>query len=182
MWHSDRAPADAEERTGRDPDLVVPGPSEEELEALDRLGTEGRWTLQGRELRLTNLDKPLFPARPGEHPVTKRDLVRYYTTVGPFLLPHLADRPVNLHRFPNGADHPGFWHKQVPDYAPDWLHAGGATSTPAPASSERYFVIDSVPALAWMANYAALEATSVDLACTGRPPTDVGPYRHRPRA
>jgi len=72
-------------------------------------------------LRLTNLDKPLFPARKQGSAVTKRDLIRYAARIGPWLLPYLHDRPVNLHRYPNGVDEPGFWHKEVPSHAPDWL-------------------------------------------------------------
>ena len=155
IWHGDRPAAEAEEI------LAVPAPSFEpptpdELEALDALGHEGVWILQGLELKLTNLDKVLFPARAGEEPVTKRDLVRYFSTVGPYMLPYLLERPVNLNRFPNGSDHPGFWHKQAPDYAPDWLRRWRYESA-GPGDSESYFVIDSVPALAWMANYGALE-------------------------
>ena len=41
--------------------------------------------------------------------------------MAPLMLPYLVDRPVNLHRFPNGVDQPGFWHKEVPKHAPDWL-------------------------------------------------------------
>jgi bifunctional non-homologous end joining protein LigD len=70
---------------------------------------------------VTNLDKVLFPARGGDPAVTKRDLLRYYAQVAPYLLPYLADRPVNLHRFPNGVDKAGFWQKQIPAHAPSWL-------------------------------------------------------------
>ena len=155
VWHSDRPAGEAEETlTVAASSFAAPTP--DELAALDGLGQEGVWTLQGLELKLTNLDKVLFPAREGEGPVTKRDLVRYFSTVGPYMLPYLLDRPVNLNRFPNGSDHPGFWHKQAPDYAPDWLQRWRYESA-GPGDSESYFVIDSVPALAWMANYGALE-------------------------
>ena len=36
------------------------------------------------------------------------------------MLPYLADRAVNMHRFPDGVDRPGFWHKEVPPRAPAW--------------------------------------------------------------
>src|SRR5581483_3318187 len=95
----------------------------DELAALDDLpGQGGAWCLQGHELALTNLDKPLFPPlTAGDPPVTKRDLIRYFAQMAPFMLPYLYDRPVNLHRYPDGASRPGFWHKQAPAYAPDWL-------------------------------------------------------------
>ncbi|HET9078606.1 MAG TPA: DNA polymerase ligase N-terminal domain-containing protein [Acidimicrobiales bacterium] len=157
VWHSDRPAGEAEVQL---PSALAPGswepPSPEELESLDRLGDTGRWTLQGRELKLTNLNKVLFPARPGGDPVTKRDLIRYYATVGPAMLPYLADRPVNLHRFPNGVDRPGFWHKQAPTYAPEWITRWRYPDA-SPGDSECYFIVDSVAALAWMANYGAVE-------------------------
>ena len=146
VWHSDRAGQRS-----------WPAPTADELDALDALGKAGTWTLQGRELKLTNLDKVLFPARDdGQGPFTKRDLIRYHARMAPVMLPYLVDRPVNLHRFPNGVDRPGFWHKEVPKHAPDWLtrwHYDDAR----PGETEWYFVIDSPPALAWMANYGAVE-------------------------
>lgn len=128
----------------------------DEWAALETVDADGVWAVQGRDIRLTNLEKVLFPGRDGEAPITKRELIRYVGRVGPYLLAHLVERPVNLHRFPNGSDHPGFWHKQAPAHAPSWIrrwHRQGAGS----AASEDYFVIDSLPALVWMANYGALE-------------------------
>jgi bifunctional non-homologous end joining protein LigD len=131
-------------------------PSPAELAALDDLGTAGDWELGGTTVALTNLDKELVPAH-GRRPATsKRDLVRYYTTMAPVLLPYLADRPVNVHRFPDGVARPGFWQKQVPTHAPAWLtrwhHADARTG-----ESDTYAIVDCVPALAWMANSAAVE-------------------------
>ncbi len=127
-----------------------------ELEALDDLGDNGEWEVQGRALKLTNLNKVLFPGRDDESPITKRDLVRHYTTIAPVILPYLVDRPVNMHRFPNGVAKAGFWHKEVPAYAPDWL-VRWRNEDAQPGESEYYAVIDSPAALAWMANYAAIE-------------------------
>ena len=116
-----------------------------------------RGSFQGRELKLTNLDKVLFPARPdGQGPFTKRDLIRYHAQIAPVMLPYLVDRPVNLHRFPNGVDKPGFWHKAVPSHAPAWLQRWRYDDA-RPGETEWYFVIDSPPALVWMANYGAVE-------------------------
>lgn len=131
-------------------------PDRAELEALDALDGNGVWELQGRDLKLTNLDKVLFPGRHGEEPVTKRDLIRYYSTIAPVILPYLVDRPVNMHRFPNGSQRPGFWHKEAPKHAPDWLQRWRYPDA-RPGETEVYAVIDSPAALAWMANYAAVE-------------------------
>ncbi|MBV8539640.1 MAG: ATP-dependent DNA ligase, partial [Pseudonocardiales bacterium] len=131
-------------------------PTADELAALDALGGGGRWALQGRELKLTNLDKVLFPAREGEPPVTKRDLVRYHAVIAPFMLPYLVGRPVNLHRYPDGVDRPGFWNKEVPSHAPRWL-SRWRDGDADPGQTQWYAVIDSVAALVWMANLAAVE-------------------------
>ncbi len=131
-------------------------PTDDELAALAALGEKGEWQLQGRTLALTNLDKVLFPGRDGEAPLTKRDLIGYHACIAPAMLPYLAGRAVNSHRFPQGVDQPGFWHKAVPSHAPDWITTW---DYPRARSGETrtYFVIDSPPALAWMANYGCVE-------------------------
>jgi bifunctional non-homologous end joining protein LigD len=88
--------------------------------------------------------------------VTKRDLVRYYAAVAPVLLPYLAQRPLNLNRYPDGVDRKGVWQKRAPKYPPEWIprwHNDDAD----PGESEEYLVADSPPALAWLANHAAVE-------------------------
>ena len=88
--------------------------------------------------------------------MTKRDLVRYAAQIGPWLLPYLWDRAVNLNRYPNGSDKPGFWHKEVPGHAPEWF-SRWHNDEAAPDETQWYFVADSVPSLVWLANYGALE-------------------------
>jgi bifunctional non-homologous end joining protein LigD len=153
MWRSDLPPAQAS-ITLRP--ATIKGPSDDELAALDALGNAGSWHVFGRELRLTNLNKDLFPGRPGEPPVTKRELVRYSAVIAPVILPYLAGRPLNMHRFPGGAGEPGFWHKQLPEHAPGWVprwhnpDAGDDKTT-------TYLVVDEAAALIWAANFGALE-------------------------
>jgi bifunctional non-homologous end joining protein LigD len=130
--------------------------TDDELAELDALPSKATWTLRDHELALTNLDKPLFPAGDDGEAVTKRDLVRYYARIAPTLLPYLADRPLNLNRFPNGAETKGFWQKQVPAHAPEWMRRWDNPEADGD-KSEQYFVIESTPALVWLANHAALE-------------------------
>jgi bifunctional non-homologous end joining protein LigD len=166
------------------PDAVptFAAPTADELAALDALGAKGTWELGGHELALTNLDKVLFPPRDnadgggddGGDAVTKRDLVRYYASIAPVMLAYLHDRPINLNRYPDGVEKAGFWQKQAPDHAPDWIPRWRNTErTPERARSAEagatrreeaddgesvdYFVIDTPPALAWLANHAAVE-------------------------
>ena len=131
-------------------------PTDDELAALDALGRGGRWTVGGHDVKLTNLDKALFPGRDGEPPVTKRELVRHYTTIAPLLLPYLAGRPVNLHRYPEGVDRQGFWQQELPAGAPDWVTRWHDPEA-GPDDAECRVVADSVATLAWLANLAAIE-------------------------
>jgi len=143
----------AAKRSDQVNDSVAPA-SAAELAALDEMGREGRWQVAGHELRLTNLDKVLFPAE-GEHPaLTKRDLIRHYVSVGPMLVPYLARRGLNLQRFPDGIGRKGFWQKDLPGHAPSWIARWSYTGNEGPKD---YVVVDRVATLAWLAQEAAIE-------------------------
>ena len=130
--------------------------SPDDLQALDDLPAAGTWSVFGRELRVTNLDKVLFPGRPGEAPVTKRDLIRYAAQIAPTVLPYLTRRALNLHRFPGGVGTKGFWHKEVPTHAPEWLPRWDNPAA-EPGETRTYLVVDEPAALVWAANFGALE-------------------------
>jgi bifunctional non-homologous end joining protein LigD len=153
MWRGDLPPAQASVRL-RAP--TVAGPSEQELAALDELRSAGKWEVFGRQLRVTNLDKVLFPARSGERAVTKRELIRYAAQIAPVALPYLAGRALNMHRYPNGAGDKGFWHKQLPDHAPDWVPRWDNPEAER-GKTTTYLVVDEPAALVWAANFGALE-------------------------
>ncbi len=132
-----------------------------ELAALASMPAAGTWRVAGQDVRLTNLDKVLFPPRDdlGEPPATKRDLIAYFARIAPVMLPHLADRPLNLQRFPNGADAPGFWQKDTPASAPRWLttwHETGFREREDRAPNN-HLVADRAATLCWLANQAAFE-------------------------
>jgi bifunctional non-homologous end joining protein LigD len=133
-----------------------PGPTADELTALDELGQKGTWSLGDVDIAITNLDKVIIPATRDAPAITKRDIIRYYAQLAPWLSPYLSGRPVNLHRYPDGIGKSGFWHKQVPTYAPEWIRRW-----PNPLAGEddskEYLVIDGAPALVWAANHAGLE-------------------------
>lgn len=127
-----------------------------ELAALLALGERGTWEVQGRTVSLTNLDKVLIPGTEDRPATTKRALVAYYAIAAPLLAPYLAARPVNLHRFPDGTDRPGFWQRSVPQGAPDWIRRW---DDPAPnrRSAHTHVVFDGAASLAWAANLACVE-------------------------
>ena len=136
--------------------LEIDPVDDDELAALDALGKEGTWQVRGVDVRLTSLDRPLFPPRTKRGaPLTKRDLVRHHATIAPVMLPYLAGRPSNPHRFPHGIDGEGYWYKSLPNHAPDWI--ARHTHVVAGGKAKQYAVVDSIPTLVWMANYGAVE-------------------------
>jgi bifunctional non-homologous end joining protein LigD len=159
MWRSDLPAAQASVAVGSGAaghGGAGKGPGGAELDALDALGAGGTWEVFGRKLRVTNLEKVLFAGRAGEAAVTKREFIRYAAVIAPVVLPYLAGRPLNMHRFPGGADASGFWHKQLPEHAPGWVprwHRPDAD----PGEATTYLVVDEAAALVWAANFGALE-------------------------
>jgi len=154
-WRADLPPGQASVALRR-PAPVVPAPGDDTLSALDELGGSGAWEVFGQRLRLTNLDKVLFPARPGEDAVTKRELIRYAALIAPVVLPYLSGRALNMHRFPDGAGAAGFWHKQLPDHAPSWIPRWQNPAA-GPGETRTYLVVSEPAALVWAANFGALE-------------------------
>jgi bifunctional non-homologous end joining protein LigD len=135
--------------------------TESELSALATMEAEGTWEVGGQVLKLTNLDKVLFPPRDDvdEQPITKRELVGYFARIAPAMLPHLARRALNLHRYPNGAGSPGFWQKDIPPSAPNWLtiwHETGFREREEREAND-HLIADRTPTLAWLGNQAAFE-------------------------
>jgi bifunctional non-homologous end joining protein LigD len=132
---------------------AAPTVAAEELAALDALPPAGgKWTVGGRELKLSNLDKPIWPG----DSIVKRDLIRYYASIAPFALPYLRDRALTVVRHPNGIDRPGFWQKQLPGHTPSWVARWSWRSVSAEEIRD-YAVADSAATLAWLANEAAID-------------------------
>jgi len=106
--------------------------------------------VEGRTLSVSNLDKVLYPAVG----FTKAEVLDYYARIAPVLLPHLGDRAVTLRRFPNGPAGKSFYEKNCPRHRPDWVRT-------SPIQGEEGVIdfcrVDSVAALTWVANLAALE-------------------------
>ena len=135
-------------------EVAILAASAAELSALETIGREGIWAVAGHEVRLTNLDKVLFPADGPVPAQTKRDLVRYYVSIGPALVPHLANHGLTLQRFPDGIGKPGFWQKDLPHHAPSWM---ARWSYAGHEGNKTYAIVDRVATLAWLAQEGAIE-------------------------
>jgi len=107
-------------------------------------------TIAGRALRLTSLDKVLYPAAG----FTKRDLIAYYAAVAGVLLPHIAGRPLTLGRWPSGVAARGFAQMECRG-APDWMRTRPLQLRTGEVRN--YCVIDDVPSLVWAANLGTIE-------------------------
>jgi len=126
-------------------------PTAAELAALDALGGGGTWSVGGHEVRLTNLHKVLFPDG-----TTKRELIRYYATAAPLLIPYLHDRAVNLHRYPDGVGSGrGFWQKDLPPRTPPWIRRWRYVHRVEGPSD--YCLADRLATIVWLAQEAAVE-------------------------
>jgi bifunctional non-homologous end joining protein LigD len=121
--------------------------------------------VQGKQLKLSNLEKVLYPATG----FTKQQVIDYYVRIAPAMVPHLAGRPLTRKRYPNGVDEEFFYEKNAPQHRPDWVKT-------APIWSGRnrrtihYILADDLATLVWLANLAAIElhpslALAEDITC-----------------
>src|SRR5438105_5853258 len=108
--------------------------------------------IQGKHLKLTNLEKVLYPATG----FTKGQVIDYYARIAPVLVPHLAGKPLTLKRYPNGVNEPPFFEKNATKHRPEWVKT-------APIWSEgnqrevNYILANDLATLVWVANLAAIE-------------------------
>ena len=108
--------------------------------------------IEGKQLKLTNLDKVLYPAAG----FTKGQVIDYYARIAPVLVPHLKNKPLTLKRYPNGVNEPPFFEKNATKHRPDWVKT-------APIWSEgnqrdvNYILCNDLATLVWVANLAAIE-------------------------
>lgn len=118
------------------------------------MGETRQVEVDGKELRLTNLDKVLYP----ETGFTKGEMVDYYAKVAPAIVPHLSGRAVTLRRFPEGVEDldAAFFEKRCPKHRPKWVKTAKVPAGPRAGTIE-FCVCDSLPTLIWMAQLAALE-------------------------
>jgi bifunctional non-homologous end joining protein LigD len=108
--------------------------------------------VQGRKLKLSNLEKVLYPATG----FTKGQVLDYHVRIAPVLVPHLAGRPLTMKRYPGGVDQEYFFEKNAPMHRPDWVKTAPVWSD----SNHRtihYILANDLATLVWIANLASLE-------------------------
>ncbi|HWA54116.1 MAG TPA: non-homologous end-joining DNA ligase [Solirubrobacterales bacterium] len=118
------------------------------------MATSQQVEVDGRELKLTNLDKVLYPATG----FSKGEVVDYYAKVAPTIVPHLKGRALTLRRFPEGVDDSdaAFFEKRCPKHRPEWVKTAAVEAGPH-AGVIDFCVCEDRPTLVWMAQLAAIE-------------------------
>lgn len=154
QWTKDgllRHPAFVALRTDKEPLDCVRESAEQAAPPVSLAGhPEQTVTIGERELKLTNLDKIFWP----ELSLTKRDLLEYYYTVAGWLVPHLAERPMAMKRYPDGIHGEYFWQKDSPKELPSWI----ATETIAEGGGRnRYILVNDAPTLIYLANLGCID-------------------------
>jgi bifunctional non-homologous end joining protein LigD len=103
----------------------------------------------GREIAVTNLDKPMFPDG-----TTKREVIEYAAAIAEVLVPHLRGRALTRKRYPEGAAGQAFFEKRIPAHAPDWV---ASAEVAYGRETVRHVLADDAATLVWLAQLAALE-------------------------
>ena len=131
--------------------------------------TDSTVEIQGRHLKLSNLEKVLYPATG----FNKKDVIDYYVRIAPAIIPHLAGRALTRKRYPDGVEGEPFFEKNAPMHRPDWVK-----TAPIWRGRNRrtihYVLADDLATLVWLANLAALELhPSLALAADTQCPTEM---------
>ncbi|MEV7428278.1 non-homologous end-joining DNA ligase [Nocardioides sp. NPDC092400] len=114
--------------------------------------------VDGRRLRISSLDKVLYPATG----TTKGEVLHYYAQVAPVMLPHLAERAVTRIRWPHGVQEGSFYEKNAPAGTPSWVRTASVPTTGSRGTSRHgdklvFPVVEDLATLTWLVNLAALE-------------------------
>jgi bifunctional non-homologous end joining protein LigD len=126
----------------------------------ERSGEHWWVEVDGRELRLSNLDKVFWP----EEGYTKGDLLAYYYNVAPHILPYLRGRPLTMKRMPDGVAGPHFYEKEAPPGTPEWVpvcrvEGAGDEGRWGRARHEwiNYLMVEDTAALLFVVNLGCVE-------------------------
>jgi bifunctional non-homologous end joining protein LigD len=116
------------------------------------MGVTTELDVTGRTVKVSNLDKVLFP---GSN-FTKGDLIDYYIKIATYVLPHLHGRPLTFKRFPNGIHEEFFYEKDAPSFTPRWVKKAKVWRVSG-ESQINFVVLNDLPSLVWAANLANIE-------------------------
>jgi bifunctional non-homologous end joining protein LigD len=120
------------------------------------------WTeADGRELRLSNLDKVFWP----DEGYTKGDLVNYYFNAAELMVPYLGDRPLTMKRMPDGVAGAFFYEKTAPSHTPEWIARCVVPSEDAKTGEIGYLMVNDLATLLFVANLGCIEMHPLHSRC-----------------
>jgi len=135
------------------PESVLSGRTNDELAAESEHQNTGKYNYLSHSKRHTvdfsNTDKLFFP----DEGITKGDFIEYYGRIADVMLPHLKDRPLNMHRFPDGIHGEGFYQQEIPDYFPEWIER---TKVGKEGGNITHIICQDADTLLYLANQACI--------------------------
>lgn len=132
-------------------DVMMPGAGSGEQGASEAPAAPRSQPRAPREVKFSNLDKVFWP----EEKYTKGDLIEYYRSMAPWLLPYLKERPVVLTRYPDGINGKSFYQKDAPGFVPDWIQTIPIWSEDTQRDIQ-YFVANDVETLVYLVNLGTI--------------------------
>ncbi len=132
-------------------DVMMPGAGSTEQGAEEPRESPAPRSVLPREVKFSNLDKVFWP----EEKYTKGDLIEYYRSMGPWLLPYLKNRPVVLTRYPDGINGKSFYQKDAPGFVPDWIQTIPIWSEDTQRDIQ-YFVANDIETLVYLVNLGTI--------------------------
>jgi len=149
------------------PDIALPStvigagqmPGGEAEGIIDQLmgeQTEMQITVDGHKIKLSSLNKPLWPATDFTPAITKRDLIAYYAKISQSILPHLSDRPLAIVRFPEGIEGEQFFQKHIDKGRPDYVEVVNIYSTHNGRARD-WLMCNNLASLIWLGQMSTLE-------------------------
>jgi DNA ligase D-like protein (predicted polymerase) len=129
------------------------GSGRNDCEPVEVIADGDRWIplVADQPLRVSNIDKRFFPDG-----TTKGDLIEYYSRISDVLLPHLADRPISMSRYPNGIDGASFYEKRSPGHQPEWMQTAKVDSESMGGEID-FLLASDRESLMWFANMGCIE-------------------------
>lgn len=131
---------------------VIEEVKEEQSEIIDPKKEEQVVTIDGHDLKLTNLKKIYWP----KEKITKGEMLKYYYNIAEYILPYMKDRPQSLNRFPNGINGESFYHKNMGGKVDKWLKTFKRFSE-SNGEPKDFLICTDTASLVYMANLGCIE-------------------------
>lgn len=135
-----------------DTNVVIEEVKEEQIQTINLKNEEQIITIDGHDLKLTNLKKIYWP----KEKITKGEMLKYYHNIAPYILPYMKDRPQSLNRFPNGVNGENFYHKNMGGKVDKWLKTFKRFSE-STGEPKDFLICTDTASLIYMANLGCIE-------------------------